>query len=43
MHGASYLFKLWIDYVSLGGCSQACSGMPKEALKTLISQKLKEV
>ena len=34
MHPASYLSKLYIDHVSLGGCGQACAGMPKEALKT---------
>ena len=24
-----------MDYLSLGGCGQACTGMPKEAFKTL--------
>ena len=33
--------KLQADEVILHECSQACSGMPKEAIKTLRSQKLK--
>ena len=37
VHMASYLY---IDNVSLGGCGQACLGIPKKAFKTLISQKL---
>ena len=43
MHAGTYLAKLQIDGVILGGRGQACPGMPKEAIKTLISQKLKEV
>ena len=43
VHAASYLIKLLIDYLSFGGCGQACPGMPKEAFKTLISRKLIEV
>ena len=42
MDTASYLLKLEIDHVSLGGCYQACLGMFKEAFKTLLSQKLME-
>ena len=30
----TYLLKLQIDDVILGGRDQACSGMPKEAIKT---------
>ena len=43
MHVASYLLKLLIDYESVVGYGQACPGTPKEAFKTLISQKLMEV
>ena len=43
MHAASYLLKIEIDFVSLGGCGQACPGTTKEAFKTLIYQKLSEV
>ena len=35
-HAASYLLKLEIDYISLGGCGQACPGMPKEDSKTYL-------
>ena len=37
------VFKLQVDGVHLGGCGQACPGMHKKAIKTLRSQKLKEV
>ena len=43
MHAVTYLLTLQIDYVILDGCGQACPGMPKEAIKTLRTQKLKEV
>ena len=39
MHVASYLLKLSIDYVSLGGCGHTCPGMSKETFK-ILSQKL---
>ena len=39
----TYLLTLQIDDVSLDGHGQVCPGMPKEATKTLISQKLMEV
>ena len=34
LHAGIYLLKLQIDDVILGGCSQACLGMPKEAIRT---------
>ena len=34
LHADSYLLKPQIDDVILGGCGQACPGMPKEAIKT---------
>ena len=37
------ILKPQIDDVISGGYGQACPGMPKEAIKTLRSQKLKEV
>ena len=40
---AMKVLKLQTDEVILHECGQACSGMPKEAIKTLRSQKLKEV
>ena len=43
MHAASYLLKLSIDHVNLGGCGWACPVMPKEAFETLLSQKLMKV
>ena len=43
MYADTYLLKLQINDVMLGGCGQACPGMPKEAFKTLASQKLIEV
>ena len=43
LHVGTYLSKLQIDDVILGGCCQICPGMPREAFKTLISQKLIEV
>ena len=43
LYAGTYLLKLQIDDVILGGHSQACPGMAKEAIKTLIFQKLKEV
>ena len=42
MHVASYLLKLSIDYVSLGGCGHTCPGNPREAYK-ILSQKQMEV
>ena len=41
LHAGTYLLKLHIDYVILGGHGQASPDMPKEAIKTLRSQKLK--
>ena len=43
MHAGTYLLKPQIDVVISGGYGQACPGMPKEAIETLRSQKLKEV
>ena len=43
MHAGTYLLKLQIEDGILDGCGQACPGMPKEAIKSLRSQKLKEV
>ena len=34
LHAGTYMLKLQIDDVILGGCGQACLGMPKEAIKT---------
>ena len=34
LHAGIYLLKLQIDDVILGGCGQACPGMPKEAIRT---------
>ena len=42
VRAASYLLKLQIDRVSFGGCDQAYPPRPKEAFKTLVSQKLME-
>ena len=42
MHAVKYLLNLQIDDVILGGRSQACPWMPKQAIKTLRSQKNKE-
>ena len=39
LHAGTYLLKLHIDNVIVGGCGQACPGMPKEAIKTFRSQK----
>ena len=43
LHTGTYLLKLQIDDVILGGDGQPCPGMPKEAIKTLRSQKLKKL
>ena len=43
MHAVTYLLKLQIEDVILDGCGQACQGMSKETVKTLRSEKLKEV
>ena len=43
MHVVTYLLKLQIDDVVIVGHVQASPDMPKEAIKTLRSQKLKEV
>ena len=43
LHAGTYLLKLQICDVILHEWGQACPGMPKEAIKTLRSQKLKEV
>ena len=43
VHAGTYLSKLQIEDMILGGRGLACSGMPKEAIKTLRSQKLKKV
>ena len=43
LHAGTYLLKLQIDDVILYEWSQACQGMPKDVIKTLKSQKLKEV
>ena len=42
MHAGTYLLKLQIDNMIVGGCGQACPDMPKEAVKTLRSQKQKK-
>ena len=51
MHGVSYLLKLQIDHVILDWHGQAlildwpgqaCTGMPKEAFETNLSQKMLE-
>ena len=42
VHAVKYLLNLQIDDVILGGRSQACPWMPKQAIKTLRSQKNKE-
>ena len=34
LHAGIYLLKLQIDDMILGGCGQACPGMPKEAIRT---------
>ena len=41
LHAGTYLLKLQIDDVILHEWGQACPGMPKEAIETLRSQKLK--
>ena len=41
LQAGTYLLKLQIDNVIVGGCGQACPGMPKEAIKTFRSQKQK--
>ena len=41
MHAGTYLLELQIDDVSSGGHNKACPCIPKEAIKTLRSQKLK--
>ena len=33
LRAVTYLLKLQIHDMILGGCSQACPGMPKEAIK----------
>ena len=38
MHAVTYLLKLQIDYVILVRPGQICLGMPKQAIKTLISK-----
>ena len=43
LHAGIYLLKLQIHFVILGGHGQACPGMPKEAIRTLRSQKLKKL
>ena len=43
LHACTYLLKLQIDDVTLGGHVQACPDMPKEAFKTLRSKKIIEV
>ena len=43
LHAGTYLSYLQIDDVILSGPGQACPGMLKEAIKTIRSQKLKEV
>ena len=43
LHAGTYLLKLQIDHMILGGCIQACPDIPKEAIEILRSQKLKEV
>ena len=43
LHGGTYLLKLQIDDVILVERSQASPSMPKETIKTLRSQKLREV
>ena len=42
MHAGTYLLKLQIDNMIVGGCGQACPDMPKETVKTLRSQKQKK-
>ena len=34
LHAGTHLLKLQIDVVVLGGCGQACPGMPIEAIET---------
>ena len=34
LYAGTHLLKLQTDDVILGGCSQACPAMPKEAIKT---------
>ena len=34
LNAGTYLLKLQIDDVILGGCGQACPGIPEEAIKT---------
>ena len=41
LHAGTYLLELQIDDVSSGGHNKACPCIPKEAIKTLRSQKLK--
>ena len=43
LYVCTYLLKLQIDDVILGGHGQVCPGMPKEAIKTLRSQKQKDI
>ena len=34
LNAGTYLLKLQIDDVILGGCGQACPGIPEETIKT---------
>ena len=43
LHAGTYLLKIQIDDVVLGGRGQAYPCMLREAIKTLRSQKLKEI
>ena len=43
MHAGAYLLKPQIGELILGGHGQTSPDMPKEAIKTLRSEKLKEV
>ena len=43
LHAGIYLLKLQIDDMTLDGPGQACPGMLKESIRTMISQKLIEV
>ena len=43
LHAGTYLLKLQVDHMILGGQGQTCLGIPKVAIKTLRSQKIKEV
>ena len=42
LDAGKYLLKLQVNGMIIGGCGQRCLGTPKEATKTLISQKLIE-